>query len=90
VTRITANLTHYRFFDQREWDKFVEKRSSINSVTAVRLGCRFIDLRGPDPRAPVDAIFHAPTGGLTGIWRTGREPEFPSAAHGALRTGIKF
>jgi outer membrane protein assembly factor BamB len=33
-----SDFDHDGFFDEREWDKFVEKRSSINSVMAVRLG----------------------------------------------------
>lgn len=28
------------FYNEREWDKFIEKRSSVNSVMAVRLGGR--------------------------------------------------
>ena len=33
-----SDFDHDGFYDEREWDKFIEKRSSVNSVMAVRLG----------------------------------------------------
>jgi outer membrane protein assembly factor BamB len=33
-----SDFDHDGFYDQREWEKFIEKRSSVNSVMAVRLG----------------------------------------------------
>jgi outer membrane protein assembly factor BamB len=33
-----SDFNHDGFYDEREWNKFIEKRSSVNSVMAVRLG----------------------------------------------------
>ncbi len=33
-----SDLDRDGFYDEREWNKFIEKRSSVNSVMAVRLG----------------------------------------------------
>ncbi len=33
-----SDFNHDGFYDEREWDKFIEKRSTVNSVMAVRLG----------------------------------------------------
>jgi outer membrane protein assembly factor BamB len=35
-----SDFDHDGFYNPREWDKFIEKRSSVNSVMAVRLGGR--------------------------------------------------
>src|SRR4029077_8276722 len=37
---VESDFDHDGFYDEREWDKFIEKRSSVNSVMAVRLGGR--------------------------------------------------
>lgn len=33
-----SDFNHDGFYDEREWNKFIEKKSSVNSVMAVRLG----------------------------------------------------